>query len=396
MAKIADHVIPGQLINANLMNLVLDKLSSLDDAVKALQGGAAASGAVVITGISPSGPVQVGQPLTVSGQNFGFSVGAQQVFIDSLQINAFQAGSSDQQLVFLVPASITNVPAQGRSATLSISNGILPPATRTIFLLPGVTLGGSLTVNYVGPVTGVITPNVVATLQFTLISGANLDATYSVQPVVTGPPNAAAFNSNLQVLDATQTVIPSNTIQLFAGQQKSFFVNISPVPAGSTGSFDLTVNASAGGISGSSGPQGMSVGVTPPQPDNSITSTFSSGQVLPADGGSVTGSQISLKAGAQAKVTLLFIFTVAATYDITAVPTSGTGWSATLFAQTTITPMVIGAADLNNPAKAASRTLDFIVAPGAGASAAGKIEFRAKNETLTALRAYPMALVLAS
>lgn len=396
MAKIADHVNPGDLITASLINLVLDKISSLDDAVTALQGTGSASGAVVITGISPSGPVQVGQPLTVSGRNFGFSVGAQQVFIDTVQINAFQAGSSDQQLVFVVPAGITNVPAQGRSATLSIGNGILPAARQTIFLLPAVTLAGGLDINYVGPVTGVITPGAATTLQFTINSRANLDATYAIQPVVTGPPNAAAFNSNLQLLDASQSVIPSNTIQLFAGQQKTFFVSINPVPPGSTGSFDLTVSGSAGAISGSSGAQGMAVGAVPPQPDTTITSNFSTGAVLPADGGSVTASQVQLKSGAQGKVSLLFVFTVAASYDITAVVTSGTGWSAILFSQTTVTPVVIAASDLNNAAKAAPRFLDFIVAPGGGASATGKVEFRAKNQSLTALRAYPMSLALAT
>ena len=119
---------PGDLITANYFNQIL---SSFDSRISALEGATITSGAAVITGISPSGPVQVGQPLTVTGRNFGFSIGAQQVFIDTVQVNAFQAGSSDQQLVFIIPNSINNVPAQGRSAILSISNGIAPAATQT-------------------------------------------------------------------------------------------------------------------------------------------------------------------------------------------------------------------------------------------------------------------------
>ena len=282
MAKLTDHVSPGQLISSSVMNLILDKISSIDDRVTALEGGTgSASGAAVITGISPSGPIQVGQVLTVSGRNFGFSVGAQQVFIDAVQVNAFQAGSSDQQLVFVIPASISDVPAQGRSATLSVGNGILPAAKQTIFLLPAFTLSGGVDVNYVGPITGAITPGQAATFQFALKSRANLDAIYAIQPVVTGPANAGAFNNNLQVLDDTQAVITAKTIQLFAGQQKTFFVSINPVPLGSTGSFDLAVNASAGAVSGGSGSQTLTVGQAAPQPDATITLNFSNAAFLP-------------------------------------------------------------------------------------------------------------------
>jgi len=394
MTKIADHVAPGQLIGSSLMNLILDKINSIDDRVTALEGGSSSSGAAVITGILPSGPIQVGQALTVSGQNFGFSIGAQQVFIDTVQVNAFQAGSSDQQLVFIIPASISDVPAQGRSATLSISNGIAPPAKKTIFLLPAFVLTGGVDVNYVGPITGAITPNQAATFQFTIKSRASLDAIYAIQPVITGPANASAFNSNLQVLDDTQAVIAAKTIQLFAGQQKTFFVSINPVPLGSTGSFDLAVNASAGTVSGGSGSQTLTVGQAAPQPDTTITLNFSNAVFLPANNGSATQTQIQLKASAQGKITLQAAFTVAGTYDVTAVVTSGSNWSAQLFAQTTVTPVVIGAADLNNANHVANRLLDFLVAPSANASASGKVEFRVKNQAVTPLRTYPMNLVL--
>lgn len=394
MTKIADHVAPGQLIVSSLMNLILDKINSIDDRVTALEGGSSSSGAAVITGILPSGPIQVGQALTVSGQNFGFSIGAQQVFIDTVQVNAFQAGSSDQQLDFVIPASISDVPAQGRSATLSISNGIAPPAKKTIFLLPAFVLTGGVDVNYVGPITGVITPNQAATFQFSIKSRASLDAIYAIQPVVTGPANASAFNSNLQVLDDTQAVIASKSIQLFAGQQKTFFVSINPVPVGSTGSFDLAVNASAGTVSGGSGSQTLTVGQAAPQPDTTITLNFSNAVFLPANNGSATQTQIQLKASAQGKITLQATFTVAGTYDVTAVVTSGSNWSAQLFAQTTVTPVVIGAADLNNANHVANRLLDFLVAPAANASASGKVEFRVKNQAVTPLRTYPMNLVL--
>ena len=395
MAPIANNVKQGDLILSSLINLVLDKISSNDDRVSALEGGiSSSSGAVVITGLSPAGPIQVGQTLTVSGRNFGFSIGAQQVFIDTVQVNAFQAGSSDQQLVFIIPTTIADVPAQGRSATLSIGNGILPPAKQTIFLLPAFTLTGGVDVNYVGPITGSITPGQAATFQFTLKSQASLNATFAISPVVTGPPNAAAFNANLQVLDENKAVNTAKTVQLFAGQQKTFYVSINPVPLGSSGSFALAVNASAGTVAGSSGSQTLTVGQAGPTPDTTITLNFSSAIFLPAGNGSATPSQLQLKSGAQAKLSFQTVFTVAGTYDVTAVVTSGTNWSAGLFAQTTVTPVVITAADLNNASNAANRLLDFLVAPNAGASASGKIEFRVKNQAVSTQRAYSMDLVL--
>ncbi|HXJ13297.1 MAG TPA: IPT/TIG domain-containing protein [Candidatus Limnocylindrales bacterium] len=394
MATIANHVRPGQLIASIAMNSLLDRVSSLEDRVTALEGGGNSTGAAVIIGISPSGPVQVGQPLTVSGQNFGFSIGAQQVFIDNVQVNAFQAGSSDQKLIFVVPTSISNVPAQGRSATLSVSNGILPPAKQAIFLLPAFTLTGGVDVNYVGATTGAITPTQQATFQFTLKSQASLDATFAIQPLITGPANAVAFNANLQVLDENQAVNSAKTIQLFAGQQKTFFISINPVPLGSSGSFDLAVNASSGTLSGGSGSQTFTVGQAPPQPDTTITLNYSSAAFLPAGNGSATQSQIQLKSGAQAKITFQATFTVAGTYDITAAVTSGSNWTAGLFAQTTITPVVISAADLSNASHAANRLLDYLVVAASNASAAGKVEFRVKNEAVTTLCTHPVDLAL--
>lgn len=396
MAPIANHVNPGDLILASLINSILDKISSIDDRLSALENGGVSTGAAIITGLLPSGPIQVGKTLTVSGRNFGFSVGAQQVFIDTVQVNSFQAGSSDQQLIFNIPTTITDVPAQGRTATLSISNGILPAAKQTISLLPAFTLTGAVEVNYVGPTTGAVTAGQPTTLQFTIKSGASLDATFTIQPVVTGALNAAAFNQNLQILDDTKAVNAAGTVHLFAGQQKTFYVSINPVPVGSTGSFEITVNAGSGNVTGSSGSLTLSMGQIPPTPDTTITMNFSSAVVLPATGGSVSNSQVQLQSTAQAKITIQAVFTVAASYDLTSTVVSGSNWSATLFGETTSTPVVITAADLNNASKSANRLLDFIIAPSAGASATGQVQITAQNHGQASSRVYSMDLALTS
>jgi hypothetical protein len=384
---------PGDLITAAYFNQVL---GSFDSRISALEGATSSSGAVVITGISPTGPVQVGQQLTVSGKNFGFSVGAQQVFIDTVQVNAFLAGCSDQQLIFNIPTSITNVPAAGRSATLSVGNGI-STVTQTIFLLPAFTLGGSADVNYIGPITGAITAGQPATFQFTILSRANLDATYTIQAAISGPANAGVWTNNIQILDGSKNVNTSMTIQLFSGQQQTFYVSINPVPAGSTGPFNLTVSALVGNtVFGGSGLIPMTVGQTGPQPDTTITLNLQLPDVaiLPATGGSVTTTQIQLKAGAQAMIPFQVTFTVVGSYSVTAV-SSDASWSAAVYPPATPTlPIVIQASDLNNSAKTATRNIGFLVAPGASASASASVQFQVQNAGVVNLCSYPMSLQL--
>ena len=161
MAPIANHVKPGDLVLSSLINLLIDKISSIDDRVTALEGGStSSSGAVVITGLSPAGPIQVGQVLTVSGRNFGFPPsGLSKRWATLFRLNAFQAGSNDQQLLFVIPTTIADVPAQGRSAShacLEMASCLRP--NRPFSSYSAFSITGGVEVNYVGPITGAITP----------------------------------------------------------------------------------------------------------------------------------------------------------------------------------------------------------------------------------------------
>ena len=220
---------PGELITAHYFNLVL---SSFDSRISALESSAASATGVIISAlIPPSGTVKVGDVLQVIGSNFGFSTGADRVYIDDVPVNAFNPGSSDTQLIFNIPSSITNVPPQGRPATLTVSNQT-STAQRTLTLLPALVLTGAIDVVPQGVTPATITAGQNATFAFILRSRANLDATCSLTATVNVGANQAAWQSNLQITDLTGKT--SGQILVPTGQTVPFSVGIDPIPPGQT------------------------------------------------------------------------------------------------------------------------------------------------------------------
>ena len=137
---------------------------------------------------------------------------------------------------------------------------------------------------------------------FLLRSRANLDATCALSAVVSVPANQAAWQNNLQIMDASGNVLPASQLLVPAGQNVPFSVGIDPVPAGTNGTqFSITVDLTAGTIVGTSGPTPtQTVGSAASQPDTTISLNYSSSQVQPAGGGTVTASQIQLASGGSA------------------------------------------------------------------------------------------------
>ena len=376
---------PGDLIAANYFNQVL---LSFDSRISALESSATSATGVIISAlIPPSGTVTVGNVLQVIGSNFGFSTGVDRVYIDDVPVNAFNAGSSDTQLNFNIPNSIINVPAQGRPATLTVSNQT-STAQRTLTLLPALVLTGAIDVVLQGVTPATITAGQNATFAFILRSRANLDATCSLNATV----NVAAWQSNLQIMDASNNILPSGQILVPAGQTAAFSVGINPIPPGTDGTpFSITVNLVAGTITGTSGPTAtQTVGSAATQPDPTISLNYSSSQVQPSSAGTVTASQIALSSGGSAKISLNATFSIAGSYNLTLSPASG--WQPALLPSTTPSPYPITQQQLANPQGLASVTLDFTV-QRQNAASSGQIQFTVQRQGASQSRTFTMALV---
>jgi IPT/TIG domain len=395
MALSFQNVLPGDLITASEMNQILQALMSLDSRVTALEGSAVSAAGVIISAlIPPSGTVTVGNVLTVIGSNFGFSAGADRVYIDDTPVNAFNPGSSDTQLIFNIPNSIVDVPQQGRPATLTVSNQT-STAQRTLTLMPAMVLTGAIDVVSQGVTPATITAGQNVTFAFLLHSRANLDATCALSATVNVAANQAAWQSNLQIMDSSGNVLQSGQILVPASQSVPFSVGINPVPPGTNGTqFTITVNLTAGNITGTSGPTAtQTVGQSASQPDTTISLNYSSSLVSPTGSGSVTASQIQLPSGSSAKVSLNATFTVAGAYNLTVVQVApATNWQVQLLASTTPSPYSITQAQLANPQGSASVTLDFTVQRPNGATS-GQIEFTVQRQGVTQSRTFIMALI---
>lgn len=389
MAQPFQNVQPGDLITSDQMNRILAALNDLDGRVTALQGSAVVGDAVVITDmIPPSGIIKVGDELTLIGRNFGFSTGAQRVYIDDTRVDAYQPGSSDSQLVFDIPLTITNVPQAGRSAVLTVSNAS-STTQRTLLLQSAAVLTGAADVIFQNVNPATIAAAAPVTFTFTLRSRANLDAVYAVSATVNVAANQAAWQSNVQIQNADSSPMQSNQISVPAGQTKTLLVSINPVPPGTNGvAFSLTVNAAAGTVNGTSGPVAQTVGSPADIPDPTLTLGFSSGT---APGGSINSSQVSIPAAGSAKVSLNATFTLVGSYNLTG-PLSGgaTNWTVVALASSTPNPFPIAQGDLGQGGTAA-KTLDFVVTRGAGATS-GQITFTVQRSGATQSRKFTMTV----
>ena len=393
MANGAQKVHPGDLILAANWNLLVDKCAELERRLTALERHAAITGAVVITDLIPStGEVRVGEELQVLGRNFEFSTGSLRVFIDDVRVDAFdQFRSNDQRLVFSIPLTITDVPAGGRSAGMTVSNST-SSAHRTLSLDPALILGGAVNVIPQGVKPGeslTPQPNQPFILRYLLHSRATLDATFAVVPTISVVQNQSIWQAAVELLDDREQVNTSGQIRLAPEQQKTFFVQINPIPPGTSRvPFSVEVTATAGTLSGASGDQNYTVGTAAEQPDTTITLGTLTGEIVPAgSAGSVQPTTIQLASRTGAKLSLTATFRVPGTYDARLVFPAGTSNWDGLFespappdsSQPLVTVLSVTGPELESSGSA-DKTLRFTVFPKAGASAAGKLSLQLQRQ----------------
>lgn len=389
---------PGDLITSEFMNMLIEKLKSLENRIAALEALGPGGEAVIVISLFPPGPLRLGQELQITGRNFDLTTGSSIVFVDDVLVTAFKSGSDDELLIFDIP-NVPNVPLAGRTATLTVGNQT-SSTQRTIFLLPAQQLQGVIEVTWMGVAPTTLNPNNPATFQYRLRSRTNIAATYTISSAISVPDNPQEWLSRIEVLDNVQNPIASRTIFLEAGEDTIFHVRINPIPAvpGDT-PFILAVNASADSVSGSSGPINITLGEAVEMPDQGVSMSFQAAEFDPVGSGSIVPGTIQdtirLMGGSTSQITFLGEFREVGTYDVLISPIGDTtaNWNLRRHPQSAAS-YTITAAMLDNPQGKHDETPRYLITPQAGASATGEVEFKIRGQGADRSRSLRMRLEL--
>jgi hypothetical protein len=373
MANGYTRVRPGDLITSTGFNDLLTALEDLEARVAAIENGTVSGGDLAITGLHPAvGPYRVGDTLTIFGRNFEFSTGAGRVFLDGVRVLTFQS-STDTQLVFTIPP-VPGVAEPGAPVTLRVTNSS-EEATQQIVLRPApVVLFGDVDVTWNGVSPATIVPDQPATFQFHITSRASAAADFLIDPLIGVATAQSVWQSRLQVLDGALNPLAGRVVHLAPNQQQTIHVRISTVPSGTSGvSFTLTVSASSGGVTGTSGTLPFQVGtaVTPPDPTIQLSPTALIGP------GSLVGDTVTLSGGQTTRVRFLTTFEQPGTYDLTVTP-AGSGWTVQRFA-TTPAQYVIVAGDIGTSGHA-QRFPEISIQTNANPASAGTAQVRYQRQ----------------
>ena len=317
-----DMVRPGDLITADLWNMMVDKIQELEARVEQLEEGAETGNQVLITNITPN-PVRINEEVEVFGVNFGYSAANMQVQLvrgnNITNITVFKPGTNDNRIVFDVPF-LPNIPSDGAPHELVVSNGTTKDS-RSVTIRPAqAELAGNVFVKFDS--SEPVTPDPVlagqqADFHFTIESGANLAADFDLSANINIDSNQSAWNNPLQILDSGENPLSGNRLHLDSGEKKEIIVRHPNIPdSPPDAEFSLSVSASANGVSGTSEAKKFTVGEETPPEDDSISITVGQIQFNPSNGGSQTASGLSLQSGAAAWVRLNTEFTKAGTYNM--------------------------------------------------------------------------------
>jgi hypothetical protein len=286
--------------------------------------------AVAITGFAPPGPVSVGDPLTIQGRNFQFSIGSLRLFFDGVAVNAFNLGSSDTQLLINVP-DIPNLPQQGRQVNVSVYNRTSNDQQQITVIPIPVPLSGIVTVSaqsFSGTPTAGGPPT---TFPFVVTSGLSVPRALTLRPTV----SVSAWQNLVQVLDATTStpqVISGGQIKLSPNQSMSVLVSIAiPSTAGGTpfGVALDAIDALTGANFGSSGTKSYTVGKASQDDPNVQFGQISLVDFQPPGQSNVlSGNTITLLQGGSAIIRVVGTFKAATKYTVSIANQNATGWSA--------------------------------------------------------------------
>lgn len=395
MAQLLNRAQPGDVITAELWNLVVDTINEL------LQSGQTTG--IQIAAMLPAGtviePIRALVALQITGQNFGYSLGQTTVTFERnggnvvVSRDQMLAGSSDTRLLFIVPP-IPGLPQTGETMTLRLSNGVANDV-RSVFVMPVViTLTGDVFVNSRSDVVPNPNPNPLqinqqALFNYHLQTGINTPASFDLSAAIANATVAIppGLISSIEFLNPDETPMGSRRIEMGRNDSRNIIVRIPQIPSSfAEQTFTLNVTASAGGVTGTDS-RSFTVGtpVAPLDPNIEIQQTGTlvidlaseAVDTNPANG-RLEGSTIKLKAGKE--MFLQFNLTklgVQGIYDITITAKPGTsGWLQKL--ENTLTPVEVS---IDNDAT--QRFIQFSVTASTSSTASGAVVFRIKRRGAT-------------
>ena len=315
---------PGDLIAASFANELIDVLKELDARLTALEDAGPvsvpSSGSIAITNITPS-VVTEGDVITITGENFGATLGDSVITFDTVPAAQIQSVSNTTIVCKVPPIPSLHVtsPPSSVSVAVQVSN-FVTSATRFITVHAFVpVISGSIALDYQDASPDPLTAGVDNDFKFLLTSDASLSTTVTLTPELTGAGWTVAL------LDATKAPLTSGSIVLASGASANFFVRVS-VPTGTNGTaFQLGVSASTPGLAtASSGDQSFTVGQFA-DPDN----TFTLATTTTTPSNALSGTRLSAKVNTEVDVNMDAEFTVADNYEVTltSVPSSIPGWT---------------------------------------------------------------------
>lgn len=358
MAQLLNRVQRGDVITADMWNLVVDTINEL------LQSGQTIgiSIAALVPKGTPEDPIRIGTVLEITGQNFGYSIGQASATFEWQAIRVvvprekMLLGSSDSRLVFIVPP-IPSIPEAGGSMTLRVDNGVASDP-RTVFVKPVViTLSGYVFVHWRADMATNPNPNPLQIIK---------PVEFAYQLETAGLTMPASFDLSADIVDATAAIpsdlvksiefrdgtsgalISSKNVEMGKNETRNIVVRIPQIPqTWANQTFSLIITATSGQVTN-----------TDRRPFTVGKEVISSNDVLiqqllpnvfratePHDGdpnqqnGKVVGATLQLKAGWLVDIPFNVTFKQAGTYDISIAPKAGTtlnDWSLTLL--DTLTP----------------------------------------------------------
>jgi hypothetical protein len=378
MANIPDHVEPGDIVQSDGYNGVIDALKDLEDRVALLEAGGVVGGGVAITSLAPAGDLRVGQELTIFGRNFGYSIGAQRVYFNSERVKVFKTGSNDQKLIIEIP-DVPGVIEDGTPVTLTAAN-FTSSDSRQVTLKPvQLAQQGNPVLSFISVTPATIAISSTPKFKYQLEAPLLLPQPVTITPTVSIP----SLQSSIKVLDASDQEIPSKQLTLQPGQPTQISIQLGVIPGGTT-AIDLSVAVTGSGIPGTEDdhhfPLNAAINVDPGVP------IFSPNASIPS--GALSGNTLSVVSGTTGTIIFRAEFTGVDTriYDVIA-PTA-TGWTIardTSFQHSTPATYTISGPDTKFPA--------FTAAPGGGAASPTNVEFTLQRQGTTIKKTIQVTLV---